>query len=485
MDNVHLIESSLRHQFLTMFRTDNAFIDGILTVMIISLLSYIVKQFSDLPTVIGNFYNKIMIKIRLFFRPKSADKISKTTIIESLSEDKKPNELYTAVYWFLTTNIDLTVDSNVKMSFTKKIELDEYKELKDKNINKNMSYGTKKIFNYAHNNITFEIEYFFATNLVSVYTDKKRDKENHIIYLTTLIDPNIRFDVFEEFSKMCMREYAKSLVDKKWVQKIFTNSNGRWTETVSNNRRKIETVILRKGLNKLIMDDLNLFLESEIWYNERDIPYKRGYLFKGPPGTGKTSMIKAISTHTKRHIHYLILNNIQDDNELINLLNAVNCKETILVLEDIDCASEAVKSREKEEETVVEKVTNDKSSLENKILSDQLKKAEKVSKLTLSGILNSLDGIFNSEGRIVIMTTNHSEVLDPALIRRGRIDMQIEFSNCDRYQIAKMYENFYGKNADSDILSKIPSDIYSPAHVSGLLLSYRNNPENSLIELTQ
>lgn len=144
MDNVHLIESSLRHQFLTMFRTDNAFIDGILTVMIISLLSYIVKQFSDLPTVIGNFYNKIMIKIRLFFRPKSADKISKTTIIESLSEDKKPNELYTAVYWFLTTNIDLTVDSNVKMSFTKKIELDEYKELKDKNINKNMSYGTKK-----------------------------------------------------------------------------------------------------------------------------------------------------------------------------------------------------------------------------------------------------------------------------------------------------------------------------------------------------
>jgi ATP-dependent 26S proteasome regulatory subunit len=81
----------------------------------------------------------------------------------------------------------------------------------------------------------------------------------------------------------------------------------------------METVILKDGLRKLIKDDIQLFLQSEDWYKCRGIPYKRGYLFHGSPGTGKTSMIKAISTYCKRHMHYLDLSNVRDNNQLIDL----------------------------------------------------------------------------------------------------------------------------------------------------------------------
>ncbi|BCS83379.1 AAA family ATPase [Cotonvirus japonicus] len=512
MDNTYIIESSLRHEFLSMFKTENAIINSILTVFIITIVSFITKKFFEVPAFFLKVWNEFIIYIKLLKKPKSNNKINKTIIIESLTRERTINELYKAVQWYLTTTVNLVKESNVIFTFDKKIELDEYNELRNKNINKNINYGNKnKFFYLAQNGIRYEIEYFFNNNLVAIYTDKKREKENHTIYLTTEINKNTQTDIFEEFSVICMKEYAKSLVNKKWIQKIFTNNNNKWTETPSNNRRKIETVILRDGINKLIIDDLNLFLNSELWYNDRDIPYKRGYLFKGSPGTGKTSMIKAISTFTKRHIHYLILSNIQNDNELLNLLSTINYKETILVLEDIDCACETVKSRDIIESQEMEFYKNNdniqnnyresiqenhrQNSQENHRQNSQenhrqnfqenhrQNSKENKSRLTLSGILNALDGVFNCDGRIIIMTTNHPEILDPALIRRGRIDMEIEFLNCDRYQISKLYENFYNRQLPENILCQIKSDIYSPAYISSLLLSHRNNPNHALDEI--
>ena len=97
-----------------------------------------------------------------------------------------------------------------------------------------------------------------------------------------------------------------------------------------------------------------MFLNSEEWYQHRDIPYTRGYLFYGHPGTGKTSMIKGLSLFSKRHIHYLMLNEVETDTQLVELIKSINYKETILVIEDIDAMLNVVKSRTMEQKSYEE-----------------------------------------------------------------------------------------------------------------------------------
>jgi chaperone BCS1 len=111
-------------------------------------------------------------------------------------------------------------------------------------------------------------------------------------------------------------------------------------------------------------------------------------------------------------------------------------------------------------------------------------KEKKTSGLTLSGLLNCIDGIFNCHGRILIMTTNHPEVLDEALIRPGRVDCKYLFDNCSKNQIKNLYEIFYNIPLDSKYLNMIDNNTtYSPAHVSGLFLTYRNNPIEAINKL--
>ena len=229
-----------------------------------------------------------------------------------------------------------------------------------------------------------------------------------------------------------------------------------------------------------IKQDLQLFLNSEEWYKDRDIPYTRGYLFYGYPGTGKTSMIKGISTYCKRHIHFLMLSNVKSDADLIELFKKINYKDTILVLEDIDAMIEIVKSRERQYD---DQSNDDKNNDDNNKKNDDNKSKKQISTLTLSGLLNALDGVFSCHGRILIITTNHPEVLDEALVRPGRIDGKYLFDNCDRTQIKELYEMFFNKPANENQLNKIQFKNYSPAHITSVFLRYRNKLDEALLHL--
>ena len=111
----------------------------------------------------------------------------------------------------------------------------------------------------------------------------------------------------------------------------------------------------------------------------------------------------------------------------------------------------------------------------------------KKSSVTLSGLLNVIDGLFSNHGRILIMTTNHPEVLDSALIRPGRIDCKFLFDNCNVEQIGKIYEMFFNKELDDNNKVQLEKlDInknYSPAHITSIFLRYRNNSEIALEHL--
>ncbi|KAL2898414.1 hypothetical protein RDABS01_040196 [Bienertia sinuspersici] len=159
-----------------------------------------------------------------------------------------------------------------------------------------------------------------------------------------------------------------------------------------------------------IVEDLMTFSKGEEFYARIGRAWKRGYLLYGPPGTGKSTMIAAMANLLKYDIYDLELTAVKDNTELRRLLIETSSK-SIIVIEDIDCSRDLTGQRKK-------KQGQDTSS--------------NPSKVTLSGLLNFIDGLWSACGgeRLIVFTTNHVDKLDPALIRRGRMDKHVELSYC-------------------------------------------------------
>ena len=423
------------------------------------------------------------IKNRIYKPVDARKKIHRTVDIPYISDTRQINELYKAVFWYLTndSDIDYLHEPYLQYVFDKKVTIENRdKIIKDLSIHKILTKEKTKTIQYKNH----EIKYSLSTELITVYTDKDRKRENYKVQLSTYVDEIEKNDVLEDFSQHCLTEYINNLTSSIWEQRLYNNVNGEWKATPSNNTRKLDTIILKNSLKDDIKTDLQLFLNSEEWYKERDIPYTRGYMFYGHPGTGKTSMIKGISLYAKRHIHSLVLSDVSSDTELMNLLKSINYKETVLVIEDIDATLSVVKSRDDKSKSD-KKIKDNKDEESDSESNNKPKQNENNSKssLTLSGLLNAIDGVFTCNGRILIMTTNHPEVLDSALIRPGRIDSKYLFDNCDKKQIKELYEMFFSNECDMEQLNNIKNNNYSPAHITSVFLRYRNQPGEALKHL--
>ena len=471
---------------LGMFSTGNNIIDTIIVTLmqciLIGLITSFVTKLSLIPTYITSLYHNMIyyssqLWIFIYYKilkKENIKKIKRNVDIPYISDTRQINELYKAIFWYLTHNekIDYNKEQYLQFVYSHKLTVENRDTIYgDTNIHKILSQNKTKTIKYKD----YDITYWLTTENITVHTDKDRTRENYKVQLSTIVPENLNQDILEEFCKHALIEYVKSLTSNKWKQQIYTNNGIEWKSTPSNNTRKLDTIILKNGLKDEIKSDLELFLNSEEWYTDRDIPYTRGYLLYGYPGTGKTSIIKGISTHSKRHIHYLILSNVRSDAELIELLKKINYAETILVIEDIDATLDIVKSRDIDDK-------KQKDNKEDNKEKDDKKEKEKT-QLTLSGLLNAIDGVFSTHGRILIMTTNHPEVLDEALIRPGRIDCKYLFDNCDSSQIKDLFEMFFNKKPDDEFLNKIKNNKYSPAHITSVFLKYRNDPDEALKHL--
>lgn len=206
--------------------------------------------------------------------------------------------------------------------------------------------------------------------------------------------------------------------------------------------------VFSKHKDKLI-DAISVFSKSEDKYNKLGIPYKLNILLHGIPGTGKTSIVKMLATHCTLHGYIVPWDNRTSNNDLMNRRSHVKGKvPAILLLEEIDTI--AVKR-----ETGKDKEGNDK-------------KVDEVAQLlngdNLKDILETLDGTKTMHGMVSVSTTNHIEKLDPAVIRR--FDLVVEIANLDRDEAAEMCD-FY--EVDRKILDTLEFPI-NPSRLSRILL---------------
>lgn len=194
---------------------------------------------------------------------------------------------------------------------------------------------------------------------------------------------------------------------------------GHWDDLPKAARRDPSTVVLRDGIMEAILADIATFLDSRQRYEEAGIPYHRGYLLHGPPGSGKSSIARAIAAEFNLDLWYVPLGDIPDDANLLQLVASINTGG-VLLLEDVDVFNAAT------------------SRTENSTKPEA----------SLSGVLNALDGVATPPGLIKIATTNHRERLDPAVTRPGRFDMDILIDDIDDDQARRLFRLVFPDAAD-------------------------------------
>jgi len=243
--------------------------------------------------------------------------------------------------------------------------------------------------------------------------------------------------ITESYLEHVMRE-GKEIRLRNRQRKLYTNSPGykwpsykqtMWSHIVFEHPATFETMALEPEKKKEIIEDLVTFSKSKDFYARIGKAWKRGYLLHGPPGTGKSTMIAAMANLLAYDVYDLELTAVKDNTELRKLLIETTSK-SIIVIEDIDCSLDLTGQRKKK----TEKLLSDEETDKDVVVGRKEGKEEggSGSRVTLSGLLNFIDGIWSACGgeRLIVFTTNYVEKLDPALIRRGRMDKHIQLSYC-------------------------------------------------------
>ncbi|KAG7170652.1 Mitochondrial chaperone BCS1-like [Homarus americanus] len=238
-------------------------------------------------------------------------------------------------------------------------------------------------------------------------------------------------DILEEARDLAVKQNEGKTI-------MYTAYGSEWRQFGNPRKpRPLTSVVLDEGVSNKIVKDVKEFMDNPKWYSDRGIPYRRGYLLHGPPGCGKSSFITALAGELQLGICVLNLSERGLTDDRLNHLLAL--------------APEVLKAA-----------------------------YAGLNRLTFSGLLNCLDGVASTEARMMFLTTNYPERLDPALIRPGRVDMKEYIGYCTTHQLETMFCNFYPDVSGlASTFSQASGNLGVPlsaAAVQGHFMIYKEDP---------
>ncbi|XP_020877785.1 AAA-ATPase At5g17750 [Arabidopsis lyrata subsp. lyrata] len=342
---------------------------------------------------------------------------------------RRKNELYSSAQAYLSSKINPDA-SKLRMT----------RDPKNKNVNLYLSKG-EVVFD-VYKGIELKWRYLSGSKKATTVIDGEEEEDivNWECFELSF-DKKHRDLVVNSYVPYVERK-AKVIQEKRRIIKMhsYSSSYYRWDSVNFEHPSTFHTMAMTPKLKQSVMEDLDRFIKRKDYYKRVGKAWKRGYLLYGPPGTGKSSLVAAMANYLKFDIYDLQLASVQGDADLRRLLLATN-NSSILLVEDIDCSVD---------------------------LPTRLQPATKTSgapkestPLTLSGLLNCIDGLWSSCGdeRIVIFTTNNKDMLDPALLRPGRMDMHIYLGHCSFEGFKTLASNYLGLPSDNDDPHRLYPDI--------------------------
>lgn len=306
------------------------------------------------------------------------------------------------------------------------------------------------------------------------------------------------------------------------IRRPFTGGSSSrlsWSRLTAKPRRALDTVILDADRKAAILKDIEEYMDesTQAFYGDHGIPYRRGYLFYGPPGCGKTSFCLALASKFDLDVYVLtLLDHDLQDSDLMSLMNQLP-SPSLLLLEDIDTAGLSRKrpfamtssgisvsgrrGRRRDAAEMAMANTTEKPVEELDLESGDDDGNKRATKVSLSGLLNAIDGVAAPEGHILVMTTNKPQELDDALVRAGRISVKVAFTNASKQQAEEMFLRIYLEIPDKSITfeesvdsksehdlkdlakrfsEQIPEEEFSPADLQDYLILHKKDPAGAV-----
>jgi len=511
--------------FFNYFKTGNQIYDTILSTLVISFISYIINYvYNNINDVIMYNYNLDDIKNIFYKQNTIIIEGKRSSITSAYSYTQNISSSYSDRFKAVWNHIILNIDKNN--------EIYRIKEAHSNFQSSSNNHDKKKNFDIfiVCQNIPFKIDdnIFVKTLIEKEESSDDKEKINSktdkiTITIYSYVYPiNYLINYVDNITKEYLLSIKENRTNKRFIyclDKVNIDNDENilncWSEYIFESARTFNNIFF-DGKNELI-SKIDFFINNREWYYNKGIPYSLGIGLHGPPGTGKTSFIKALANYTNRNLIVLSLKIIKTKRQLEqfffentyndnNEKNSISFDKKIIVFEDIDCVGDIILDRNNnrkfsknnkcsktkeliqsicelkdnpEELQNIYKLKQNPNELKNIILNEE--------PITLDDILNLWDGIRETPGRILIISSNHYDKLDPALIRPGRIDITHELRNASHNTISEIYSHLFGNKINKNILKKVKEYLYSPAEIINMYVTHKNENDflNKLLENTK
>lgn len=470
---------------LTNTRTGNAVIDTVLASLLVMIFGYITQHIHRICSCVQEI---VMNRAGMVFGG-CKHSITINQMIKNGTWRETNNDYYTAVSWYITDVLKWD-----------RGPLNAHRHSNEHHKSIIPAVGNVFTFDHAGATVTGSMgstrRVIGNVETVSEFVSLTCRGRGAKPLLDFIEDIHAQFLVVRDEVTWCQKHFSIVYND---VRKIAS-----WEGTKTNSTKSWEAIVMDERVKTALVQDVRSFLDSETWYADTGLAWTRGYLFHGPPGTGKTSCGLAISHEAKMDLYNLDLNLITS-NEHLSLLVKLIPNRAIIVMEDVDAMSDVVLSRGSNAAvpsaataaaTATATATADVTNTADAALSSiaaAIESAENRTSLTLSALLNMLNGMVCGHGRIVIMTTNHVQKLDPALVRPGRIDLKVYLGPCSVGMIISLFSKFFGVDQgvlmsrvlEGIRLTEVAANLLTPAEVSSIFLMNRCDPAAATATLLQ